>query len=91
MARSGPWSAPTYVSHPEATMGDRVAHLIVSRAIDLIEFDDEYAIGKIRRRRGRAHPGGLGPAHPLRRHVIGVRQWPALSTFDQVERFTAVT
>ena len=29
-------------------MGDRVAHLITSRLIDFIEFDDGYAIAKTR-------------------------------------------
>jgi trk system potassium uptake protein len=37
-----------HVIFPEAAMGDRVAHLITSRLIDFIEFDDGYAIAKTR-------------------------------------------
>jgi trk system potassium uptake protein TrkA len=37
-----------HVIYPEATMGDRVAHLITSRMIDFIEFDDGFAIAKTR-------------------------------------------
>jgi trk system potassium uptake protein len=35
-----------HVIYPEATMGDRVAHLITSKMIDFIEFDDGFAISK---------------------------------------------
>ncbi|MET0415512.1 MAG: TrkA family potassium uptake protein [Actinoplanes sp.] len=35
-----------HVIYPEATMGDRVAHLIASRMLDFIEFDDGFAIAK---------------------------------------------
>jgi trk system potassium uptake protein len=37
-----------HVIYPEAVMGDRVAHLITSRMIDFIEFDDGFAIAKTR-------------------------------------------
>jgi trk system potassium uptake protein TrkA len=37
-----------HVIRPEATMGDRVAHLITSKMIDFIEFDDGFAIVKTR-------------------------------------------
>jgi trk system potassium uptake protein TrkA len=37
-----------HVIYPEATMGDRVAHLITSKMIDFIEFDDGFAIAKTR-------------------------------------------
>ena len=37
-----------HVIYPEVTMGDRVAHLITSRMIDFIEFDDGFAIAKTR-------------------------------------------
>jgi trk system potassium uptake protein TrkA len=37
-----------HVVFPEATMGDRVAHLITSRMMDFIEFDDGFAIAKTR-------------------------------------------
>jgi trk system potassium uptake protein TrkA len=35
-----------HVIYPEAAMGDRVAHLITSRMLDFIEFDDGFAIAK---------------------------------------------
>lgn len=34
--------------YPEADMGERVAHLITGRMIDYIEFDDGFAIAKIK-------------------------------------------
>jgi trk system potassium uptake protein TrkA len=37
-----------HVIFPEAETGERVAHLIVSRMLDFIEFDDEFAIAKVR-------------------------------------------
>lgn len=37
-----------HVVYPEATMGQRVAHLVTSRIIDFIEFDDDFAIAKTR-------------------------------------------
>lgn len=37
-----------HVILPEAAMGERVAHLVASRMIDFIEFDDGFAIVKIR-------------------------------------------
>lgn len=37
-----------HVIYPEAAMGERVAHLITSRMLDFIEFDDGYAIAKVR-------------------------------------------
>jgi trk system potassium uptake protein TrkA len=37
-----------HVIYPEAAMGDRVAHLITSRMLDFIEFDDGFAIAKTR-------------------------------------------
>jgi trk system potassium uptake protein len=37
-----------HVVSPEAAMGERVAHLITSKMIDFIEFDDGFAIAKIR-------------------------------------------
>jgi trk system potassium uptake protein TrkA len=37
-----------HVIYPEAAMGDRVAHLITSKMIDFIEFDDGFAIAKLR-------------------------------------------
>jgi trk system potassium uptake protein TrkA len=37
-----------HVIYPEAEMGDRVAHLITGRMLDYIEFDDGFAIAKVR-------------------------------------------
>jgi trk system potassium uptake protein TrkA len=36
-----------HVIYPEAAMGERVAHLIASKMLDFIEFDDGYAIAKV--------------------------------------------
>ena len=35
-----------HVIYPEATMGERVAHLVTGKMIDFIEFDDGFAIVK---------------------------------------------
>lgn len=37
-----------HVVLPEAAMGERVAHLVVGRMVDFIEFDDGFAIAKVR-------------------------------------------
>lgn len=37
-----------HVIYPEATMGERVAHLVTGKMIDFIEFDDGFAIVKTR-------------------------------------------
>jgi trk system potassium uptake protein TrkA len=37
-----------HVIYPEAEMGERVAHLITGRMLDYIEFDDGFAIAKVR-------------------------------------------
>jgi trk system potassium uptake protein TrkA len=37
-----------HVIFPEAETGERVAHLIVSKMLDFIEFEDEFAIAKVR-------------------------------------------
>lgn len=37
-----------HVVLPEKTMGERVAHLVTSKIIDFIEFDDEFAIAQTR-------------------------------------------
>ena len=43
-----PRSARHHVIFPEAETGDRVAHLIVSRLLDFIEFGDDFAIATVR-------------------------------------------
>ncbi|MEU1684599.1 TrkA family potassium uptake protein [Micromonospora sp. NPDC005707] len=37
-----------HVIFPEAETGERVAHLIVSRMLDVMEFGDDFAIAKVR-------------------------------------------
>ncbi|MEU8125973.1 TrkA family potassium uptake protein [Micromonospora sp. NPDC049049] len=37
-----------HVIFPEAETGDRVAHLLVSRLLNFIEFDDDFAIATVR-------------------------------------------
>jgi trk system potassium uptake protein len=37
-----------HVVYPEAAMGERVAHLITGKMLDYIEFEDGYAIAKVR-------------------------------------------
>ncbi|WBB74335.1 TrkA family potassium uptake protein [Micromonospora sp. WMMD1128] len=37
-----------HVVFPEAETGERVAHLIISRMLDFIEFGDDFAIAKVR-------------------------------------------
>ncbi|GIE34705.1 potassium transporter [Actinoplanes italicus] len=43
-----------HVVFPESEMGERVAHLITGRMLDYIEFDDGFAIAKVRAPRGAA-------------------------------------
>ncbi|GGN95578.1 potassium transporter [Actinoplanes lobatus] len=43
-----------HVVFPEADMGERVGHLITGRMLDYIEFDDGFAIAKVRAPRGAA-------------------------------------
>jgi trk system potassium uptake protein TrkA len=43
-----------HVIYPEAEMGERVAHLISGRMLDYIEFDDGFAIAKVRAPSGAA-------------------------------------
>ena len=38
----------TSIVYPEARMGERVAHILTGQMIDFIEFDDEFAIAKLR-------------------------------------------
>lgn len=37
-----------HVVYPEVTMGQRVAHLVTSKIIDFMQFDDDFAIAKTR-------------------------------------------
>ena len=38
----------TNIVYPEARMGERVAHILGGKMIDYIEFDDDFAIAKLR-------------------------------------------
>ncbi|GIH06378.1 potassium transporter [Rhizocola hellebori] len=65
-----------HVIRPEAEMGDRVAHLITSKMIDFIKFEDGFAIAKVRAPR-EAIGKSLADAHLRRQHgvtVIGVKE-----------------
>jgi len=66
----------THVIFPEAAMGDRVAHLITSRMIDFIEFDDDFAIAKTRAPRAAAGRtlGELGLRREFGVTVVGVKE-----------------
>jgi trk system potassium uptake protein len=64
-----------HVIFPEAETGERVAHLIVSKMLDFVEFGDDFAIAKVRA------PGTLvdhtlgeiGPAQRCGVRVVGVK------------------
>ena len=66
----------TKVIYPESAMGDRVAHLITSRMIDFIEFEDDFAIAKTRVPRAAVGKTlatlGLRSKHGIT--VVGVKQ-----------------
>jgi trk system potassium uptake protein TrkA len=65
-----------HVVHPDAAMGERVAHLVTGKMIDFIEFDDDYAIAKTRAPR-ETHGRTLGEAGPRSRYgvtVVGVKR-----------------
>jgi trk system potassium uptake protein TrkA len=66
----------TKVIYPESAMGDRVAHLITSRMIDFIEFDDDFAIAKTRVPRAKVGQT-LADLHLRAKHgvtVVGVKE-----------------
>lgn len=65
-----------HVIRPEAEMGDRVAHLITSKMIDFIKFEDGFAIAKVCAPR-EAVGKSLAEAHLRRTHgvtVVGVKE-----------------
>ena len=53
-----------HVIFPEAETGERVAHLIVSRMLDFIEFGDDFAIAKVPAPRSRWSADRLGELRP---------------------------
>ena len=65
-----------HVIYPEATMGERVAHIVTGKMIDFIEFDDGFAIAKTNAPRA-AHGKTLSES-ALRTHhgitVIGLKR-----------------
>jgi trk system potassium uptake protein TrkA len=65
-----------HVVRPEAEMGDRVAHLITSKMIDFIKFEDGFAIAKVCAPR-EAIGKSLAEAHLRRTYgitVVGVKE-----------------
>lgn len=65
-----------HVIYPESAMGDRVAHLITSKMLDFIEFDDGFAIAKVRAPR-EAYDRTLAEAALRTRYgitVVGVKR-----------------
>jgi trk system potassium uptake protein len=64
-----------HVVFPEATMGERVAHLVVSKLLDFIEFEDDFAIAKTRAPRDVVGQS-LAQSQVRKRHgvtVVGVK------------------
>ncbi len=65
-----------HVVYPEADVGERVAHLITGRMMDFIEFDDGFAIAKIRAPQP-AHNKALAESQIRQRFgvtVVGVKR-----------------
>ena len=65
----------THVIYPEAAMGERVAHMITGKMLDFIEFDDGFAIAKVRAPR-EAHGRSLAAVGLRTRYgitVVGVK------------------
>ncbi|MET0319554.1 MAG: TrkA family potassium uptake protein [Duganella sp.] len=65
-----------HVVYPEVDMGERVAHLITGRMMDFIEFDDGFAIAKLKAPE-LTHHKTLADAHVRERFgvtVVGVKR-----------------
>ena len=65
-----------HVIYPERDAGQRVAHLLTGRLIDFIEFDDGFAIVKLRAPR-EAHGRTLGEAGLRKKYgvtIVGVKR-----------------
>ncbi len=75
--------------YPEAVMGERVAHLITSKMIDFIEFDQGFAIAKVRAPQDTAGRSladiGLRKKHGIT--VIAVRPPDAASSSPRRRRW----
>ena len=64
------------VVYPEATMGERTAHLVTGKLLDYIEFDDGFAIVKMPPPK-ETHNFTLGQAHVRSKYgitVVGVKR-----------------
>jgi trk system potassium uptake protein TrkA len=79
-----------HVIYPEATMGERVAHLLASRMLDFIEFSENFAIARTRAPRDAAG-GTLTDLGIRTRHgvlVVGIKTHGA--DFEHVSPETVV-
>ena len=65
-----------HVIYPEAAMGERVAHLITGRMLDYIEFDDGFAIAKVRAPQGGGRPDA---GRHRAAHASAASRWSASS------------
>lgn len=78
-----------HVVYPEASMGERVAHLVTGKMIDFIEFDDGFAIVKTRAPRevaGRTlAESALRTQHGVT--IVGVKRPRADFTYARPETF----
>ncbi len=80
-----------HVIYPEADMGERVAHMVAGHMIDYIEFDDGFAIAKMRAPQ-EAIGKTLGECALRARHgitVVGVK--PPRETFLPAQPSTPIT
>lgn len=77
-----------HVVYPEADMGERVAHLITGRMMDFIEFDDGFAIAKIRAPKVTHH---RALAESRIREVFGVTVVGVKRTHEDFQHATAQT
>jgi len=76
-----------HVVYPEQSMGERVAHLMTSRLIDFIEFDDGFAIAKMRAP-GESHGRTLGESALRSKYgvtIVGVKRPGQDFTYAQAD------
>lgn len=76
-----------HVIYPEAEAGERVAHLVSGRMIDFIEFDDDFALVKMRPPKF-LHGIALGESHVRAKHkvtVVGVKAEGKAFTYATAE------
>ncbi len=76
-----------HVVYPERSMGERVAHLMTSRLIDFIEFDDGFAIAKMRAPR-EAYDRTLSESALRKKYgitIVGVKRPGADFTYAQAD------